>query len=214
MKTTTKILFLGNSITLHGPKTDIGWTLNCGMAASAPEKDYVHLLLERFAAASGGKTPHARIENIADFEREYATYDGGAWFDALAGFQADTLILAIGENVPALATTEDQTRFRAAVSALLAHVTREGAALVYVRSTFWPDPIKDAVFRQVCADMGAIFVDISHLAADEKNYARSEREFTHSGVAAHPGDAGMAAIAEAIWDAVSKNLEADNSESG
>ncbi len=30
-----RVLFLGNSITLHAPKRDIGWTANWGMAASA-----------------------------------------------------------------------------------------------------------------------------------------------------------------------------------
>ena len=32
-----KVLFLGNSITLHAPKPDIGWTGNWGMAVSAED---------------------------------------------------------------------------------------------------------------------------------------------------------------------------------
>ena len=39
-----RVLFVGNSITLHGPRPQIGWTNNWGMAASARDKDYVHLL--------------------------------------------------------------------------------------------------------------------------------------------------------------------------
>jgi hypothetical protein len=196
-----KILFLGNSITFVPSVPEIGWNNNCGMAASSLEKDYVHLLLKWFTAESGGKTPDARIENIADFEREYATLDL-AQFDQLADFMADTLILAIGENVPVLVTVQDQAQFHVSVSELLTRVSRQGKPVIYIRSTFWPDPVKDAILRQVCDDMGGTFVGISHLATDEKNYARSEREISHAGVAAHPGDAGMAAIAEAIWNAI------------
>ena len=40
-----KVLVYGNSIALHAPKADIGWTNNWGMAASAPEKDFAHLVV-------------------------------------------------------------------------------------------------------------------------------------------------------------------------
>ena len=105
------------------------------MAASAQEKDYVHLLLQRFTDAAGGKAPEAQIRNIGDFEREYATYPIATKFKELAEFKADTVILCIAENVPKLAT-------------------------------------------------------------------QAERKFANGGVGIHPGDTGMAAIAEAIWGAV------------
>ena len=42
-----RVLFVGNSITLHGPRPQIGWTNNWGMAATARDKDYVHLLQKK-----------------------------------------------------------------------------------------------------------------------------------------------------------------------
>ena len=63
-----KMLFLGNSITLHGPAPEIGWTGDWGMAASAREKDYVHQLLDRVSKSSGG-TPKVMVRNIADFDK-------------------------------------------------------------------------------------------------------------------------------------------------
>ncbi len=197
-----RILFLGNSITLHPPKVDIGWTNNFGMAASAQEKDYVHLLLKRFTDAAGGKAPEAQIRNIADFEREYATFPIAAKLKELAEFKADTVILCIAENVPRLAAPAEQDRFKAAVKELLTFVKGSGSPAIYVRSGFWADGVKDGILKQVCGELGGTFVDISRLGSDQKNYARSERKFSHDGVAGHPGDAGMAAIAEAIWKAV------------
>ena len=46
-KTGKKILFIGNSITKHGPKPEIGWENDCGMAASSLENDYVHQLMSK-----------------------------------------------------------------------------------------------------------------------------------------------------------------------
>ena len=38
-----RVLFVGNSITRHGVKADIGWFNDWGMAATSKENDYVHI---------------------------------------------------------------------------------------------------------------------------------------------------------------------------
>jgi hypothetical protein len=76
--------------------------------------------------------------------------------------------------------------------------------MILVRSCFWANAAKDEALRGACTAVNGVYVDISALSKDEKNYARSERPFKHAGVANHPGDAGMAAIAEAMVKAVPK----------
>ena len=45
-----RLLIVGNSITRHGPKKDIGWNGDWGMAADSPDKDYVHILQRNLEA--------------------------------------------------------------------------------------------------------------------------------------------------------------------
>lgn len=198
-----KVLFLGNSITLHGPKADIDWTGNWGMAASVAEKDYVHLVTAALAARSA-TAPEVMVKNIADFERAYAGYDIAGKLKEQIDFKAELIIVAIGENVPALKTVEEEAAFLKAVTTLLRSVKGDRDATVLVRSSFWANPAKDKALVTACAAVGGVFVDISALGKDESNYARSEREFQHAGVANHPGDKGMAAIADAIVKALAE----------
>jgi lysophospholipase L1-like esterase len=196
-----KILFLGNSITKHGPKAEIDWTGNWGMAASEEGKDYVHLVVAALAKSSGS-TPEVLVKNIADFERAYAGYDFAAKQTEAIDFQPDLIILAIGENVPALKSDAEKKDFEEAVTGLLTNLKGDRAPVVLVRSSFWANAEKDAALRAACNTVGGTFVDIGLLGKDEANYARSERDFKHAGVANHPGDKGMAAIAAAIVNAI------------
>jgi len=198
-----KILFLGNSITVHGPKPDIGWTNNWGMAASAEDKDYVHLVTHALAQHTGS-TPEIRVSNIADFERHYATYDVDEQLKDLFAFDPDLVVLAIGENVPPLGSEDAKTKFKAGVSSILRCAMAKRHPLVVVRSGFWADAAKDQVLRQVCQEGDAVFVDAGALGPDPANAARSERSFAHDGVAGHPGDRGMKALADAIVQAILK----------
>ncbi|MBL9130209.1 MAG: SGNH/GDSL hydrolase family protein [Verrucomicrobiaceae bacterium] len=198
-----KVLFLGNSITKHGPKADIDWSGNWGMAASAEAKDYVHVFTASLAQKQGS-APEILVKNIADFERGHQGYDFTTKLKEAIDFQADLIVLAISENMPAMKTAEEKTKFQEAVTKLLTTLKGERKPVILVRSCFWVNTAKDEALRGACAAVNGISVDISALGKNEKNFARSERPFKHAGVANHPGDAGMAAIADALVKALPK----------
>ena len=196
-----RILFLGNSLTLHGPSVAIEWSGNWGMAATALDKDYVHLVVQSLSKTAG-TAPEIMIRNVVELERQFATYDVETKLKEPIEFGADLVILAIGENVPALNSDEAKAGFKTSVTKLLAGLKAKSHPTIVVRSCFWANPAKDQILKQVCQEAGGIFVDISQLGKDESNFARSERPFKSKSVANHPGDKGMQAIANAISEAI------------
>jgi lysophospholipase L1-like esterase len=198
-----KVLFLGNSITLHGPAPAIGWTGNWGMAASKQEKDYVHLLTADITKSTGVQ-PKIMVKNIARFERNYNSFDFVKELSQELDFVPDIVIVAIGENTTEPKTDKDRVEFAAAFARLLDILKQHGQPAIFVRSSFWPSVTKDGIMQKASNDAGAMFVDISALGVDKSNAASSERQIEHAGVAAHPGDNGMRAIAEAIFAAIQK----------
>lgn len=198
-----RLLFIGNSITLHGPAPKIGWTGNWGMAATEAEKDYVHRVVAAVAKRHG-QAPEFRVANVADFERAYEHFDFVAKLKEPLALQPEVVVVAIGENVPALKTDEAKTKFRESMTQLLALLKGSEPRALFVRSCFWADAAKDAAMKEACTAVGGIFIDIGALGKNERNYARSERKIDHEGVARHPGDQGMNAIADAIVRAMTE----------
>lgn len=196
-----RVLFLGNSITKHGPKADIDWAGDWGMAASSAETDYVHLVTSGIAARNDTR-PEVRVRNIADFERAHADYDVAGKLREFIDFHPDLIILAIGENVPEPKDATAAATFRDEVIRLLKTIQGDTGATIVVRSGFWANEAKDRALAEACSSVGGVFVDLGAMSKDESLYARSEREFKHAGVANHPGDKGMAAIASAILAAL------------
>ncbi|MBL8819308.1 MAG: SGNH/GDSL hydrolase family protein [Planctomyces sp.] len=199
-----KILFLGNSITLHGPLESIGWSGNWGMAASEASKDYVHLLTDRFSNAAGSK-PETLVKNIADFERGYVDYRIEEKLRDALEFRADIIVVAIGENVSSLDTEESRFAFQLSVTNLLKQLKGGHHPRIFVRTTFWTDEVKNRCLAEACKATDSVLVDLGKLDADEANFARSERTIEHAGVAGHPGDQGMQAIADILWKAIEKS---------
>lgn len=199
-----RILFLGNSITYHPSLPSINWYGAWGMAASSADKDYVHVLTNRIGQAAGAM-PSFMATNIFNFETNYTTYDPAANLQAELAFQPDIVVLAIGENVPSLGATQAETDYANAYSNLLSVLKNNGNPTIFTRSCFWADATKDQIMRTATLAAGDYFVDISSLCRNSANYAYSEATYADerfSSFNSHPGDAGMTAIANLLYDSM------------
>lgn len=185
-----KILVVGNSITRHGPKPDIGWDRDWGMAASVPEKDYVHLLYAKLRAA--GVSPFMMIRQASGWEIGYLNEDILDKFHDERAFDADIVIYRLGENVK----KETKYAFREKLEAFINHICPRGK--VIFATCFWKNEIVDDGIRDLAEKRGEQCVDIVCTAEDQMALGL----FEHKGVAMHPGDKGMEMIAEKLGDAV------------
>jgi len=196
-----RVVFMGNSITRHPPKEEIGWSGNWGMAASSAEKDYVHTLMRQIqnvhAAAS------FLVTNDFGFEQQYWDFDL-AKMDEIKEFQATLFILCIGDNV--LEDLVEVNQFGRYYQNLLDCMKPEEKGQMVCASCFWPKTKTDELMREAAASQGCVFVEIGHLVQDEQNMAIGQ--YWHKGVAGHPSDKGMSGIAGLIWSKLA-SLEQD-----
>jgi alpha-galactosidase len=195
-----RILILGNSITLHGPKPEIGWTGNWGMAASSLDKDYAHLLVAALNKKTGPKliiepVSASNILNIADiFERNYASYEPARIRKQL-DWKADIVVLQFGENVPASSFKAEI--FHAKLKALMGDIKAAGNPRIYVTGNILGGVADiDDIKKKVCADDPSrrSFVDM----------ARYRSKGNLNGAFGHPGDKGMQEIADLLLDSIIK----------
>ena len=95
-----RILFVGNSITRHAPKPEIGWENDWGMAASKAEADYVHRVVNGLEKKYG--KVNFCIAQAAAWERDYPNGRQllEAYYQTARDFSADWVVIRLGENMP------------------------------------------------------------------------------------------------------------------
>ena len=186
-----RILIVGNSITRHGPKADIGWNFDWGMAASAPEKDYVHRLYAMLQ--EDGQDVYMRIRQCAHWEGNFDKEDILSRYDEEREFDADIVVFRLGENV----RTQDNLAWRNAVETFSSHICPTGKILFV--TCFWENPFIDDEVKAVAEKRGDVCLD-GYLSYDENNMALGK--FAHDGVAIHPSDEGMEEIAKLIFKGI------------
>lgn len=194
-----RIMFVGNSITLHGVKEDIGWHNSWGMAASSKENDYVHRIvkqLEKF-----GKRVSYCICQVSVWETKYK--NGSEILDTYKlarDFGADVIIMRCIENCPG--TDFDGNIFEKEYKNLISYLNSNDAKII-VTTGFWHHPGDNNV-KSVANSLKAPCICLGDLGEDDKMMAKGL--FEHEGVAMHPGDLGMENIAERIFNAIKNEI--------
>lgn len=188
-----RILFLGNSITRHEPNEEIGWLYNHGMSASKPENDYVHKVIAALPTDNAYCTCQvSKWEYNHYFQNEFSR------FEEARDFGADIIVARFVENCQK--RNYDPVEFERGYRALLDYYNPSGKAKIVYTSGFWKHPA-DAIIERIAKERGMPFVYLGDLGQMDEMKALGL--FWHSGVAVHPGDAGMAEIAKRITKAIS-----------
>ena len=196
----TRLLVIGNSIALHQPLPEIGWTNCWGMAASVREKDFAHLVAAEVTRRTGRRA-NLRVKSGYYLEKDFRGTDISREFAREIAFRPEILVVALGENARIGEGTDDERDWQAALVNLVKAIRAGGCdPVVVMRAPFWPNPVNRRVTEAAAKEAGARFVDAGPLGADPANKALGL--FAHRGVAGHPGDLGMRRIADLVLDSV------------
>lgn len=187
-----KVLFVGNSITKHAPAPNIGWYGDWGMAASKKENDYVHLIMKKL---DEDKPADYCIAQCSKWESSYVngTEILNQYYQTARDFNADTIIIRIGENIKLNSTIEECKR---CFIEMISYFNKDKNAKVIITNLFWKNEQLNNMIQEIAIENDFIFCDIADIEKDEKTMALNEYE--HEGVSVHPSDFGMKCIADKI----------------
>ncbi len=189
-----KILFLGNSITRHGVAENLGWFGDWGMAASSRENDYVHRLVARIE--QDGKRVSYCVANLSEWERTRDMTLLKTRYAQAKAFAADIVIVRLGENAQ---LAENLAAFIPCYRAMTEYFACAHAKVI-LTDLFWAYEPFDTFVKSYAAEKGYAFAPLHDLG--NRDDMKAVGKFAHAGVAAHPGDNGMAQIAARIYRAM------------
>lgn len=195
-----RVMFAGNSITLHEPSESIGWHNQWGMAASAKEKDYVHMLESHIK----GVEPDAKfcICQAYKWERDFANgKDAYPIYQKARDFDADIIVVRFVENCPW--KDFDPVVFKREYIDFINFLNKSGNAKIILTTAFWKHAA-DSVIEDISKEKGWPLVVINDLG--ELDEMKALGLFEHYGVANHPGDLGMKTIADRIFEELKQLL--------
>lgn len=189
-----RILVVGNSITRHGPKPDIGWFWDWGMAATCEENDFVHQLVSKLQKANISFYMMVRHASEWEIGMSEGKQDLSG-FAKCQEFGADIIVYRLSENV---AYEVPQETYYAAMKEFINYLNKKGGKVIFTTS-FWKKK-EDEMTRKLAKEMGEPLIELGDLGEDASMMAFGK--FEHPGVAQHPNDKGMETIAERVFETI------------
>ena len=203
------ILCFGNSILIHGPYSDVGWTGNWGMAASNEQNDYYYSIQRMIEYEDYDNITWSRA-SVAPLEREIGastTYDYAKEIKAylapsIEKANPDVIVFQIGENVSSTPTRESYAHALTKFAEYCMSVNPDVQIIFCM--PFWGGDAKCAGVMDAAKSLSFTYANLAQLNLPEY---KAIGKFSHSGVAEHPGDTGMARIAELLFEQLKIVLE-------
>lgn len=201
-----KIIFIGNSITKHERKEDLGWYFNHGMAVNDKNKDYVHNLMKMLEI----KSENAYIRNFYPFETKPNSALGLInSLDGINSADPQIVIIQLGDNVSLgegdiFSKLINGYEFLLNYDLLIKNISKNDKSnKVYCISTWWEQPLVDFIIKLSCFINKQNYVFIGDIYNDKNNKDRLKVDFQNVGVDIHPKEWGMLMIANRIFKAIS-----------
>jgi hypothetical protein len=194
------ILFLGNSITRHGPDPSLQWAGDWGMAASRADLDFVSLTLGQVRQATHSAISGS-VVSASHLEQEFYQLTPSRVRALLAGIRQPVMIVVqLGDNVDLSGDRASGMEFAQQYGVLLAGLRERfgTAARLACIGKWWPAPSIDFEIQMECSRAGGSYVDLADVYSQPWSNASSERAVTVAQVGAHPGDRAMREIANRV----------------
>ncbi|MBQ4153637.1 MAG: SGNH/GDSL hydrolase family protein [Clostridia bacterium] len=195
-KSKVRILFVGNSITKHAPKPEVGWNNNCGMAASSIDKDYVHLIV-KWISEKYDKNLAFGIAQVANYARTF--FDKGpeeTYYEA-RDFSPNIVIMFYGANVSKdYDLMENPPKKFGAAYEELRNYLDNGNVKFFHSEGFYIRPVLDAEKKAIAEKYNEPFITMEGI----RDIPETHGKFNH------PGDFGMEQIAKRFFEHIEPTL--------
>lgn len=202
----TNYFAIGNSITLHG--TCDYWWNEVGMAASDANHDYYHLVLNQLESTNG----KAMGQAFNFYVWETQSHDRDEVLDLLDPYlstKLDIITIQLGENV------SDTTTYEEDFVSLINYIKAKAPnARILVVDDFWNNGDRNQLKLNAVETAKVEHVSLEGITDNSEYYCGigttvydadgNAHIVEHDGVANHPGDSGMEAIASRIIEVIQK----------